>query len=290
MGTLLYFIREGIRGFHQAKRMMALSIVTIAVVLLLACCLAVGMINIQNTFHNAVEEADFVVYVKEKTSSSLTALDTLVAAILRLPQVLRASVVDKTAAWERFASIYGREMLSAVDDNPFPVSIEITLKSGFQNSGAAAVLTTQLQTIDGVDTIRYSREWMDFLKRFKRYFYLAACILGLIIVATLHITISNTIKLTIFARRELIRNMHLVGATRSFISIPFIIEGMIQGFIGGSIGVSVFYLLKAVFIYEPSLRTMPLTWGTPLLPLLFILLGVFFGWTGSVFAVRKFLA
>jgi cell division protein FtsX len=72
--------------------------------------------------------------------------------------------------------------------------------------------------------------------------------------------------------------------------MPFIIEGMIQGLVGGIIGVAFFYLLKAVFIYVSSLRNIPLTWGTPVLPLLFILLGVFFGWTGSVFAVRKFLA
>jgi len=290
MGTLLYFIREGVRGFYHAKFMTFLSIATIAVVLLLASCIAVGMINIRKLFESAVEEADFVVYVKEQTSSSPAALASLVAVIRRLPQVQKATLVDKGAAWERFTAIYGREMLSAVDENPFPVSIEIAMKNGFRNSSAAAVLTTQLETLDGVDGARYAREWLDFLKRFKLYFYIGAGILGLIMFVTLHITISNTIRLTIYARRELIRNMHLVGATKFFISMPFIIEGMIQGLVGSIIGVAFFYLLKAVFIYVPSLRIIPLTWGTPVLPLLFILLGVFFGWTGSVFAVRKFLA
>jgi cell division transport system permease protein len=290
MGTLLYFIREGVRGFYHAKFMTFVSVATIAVVLLLASCIAVGIINTRKFFESAVEEADFVVYVKEHTSSNPALLASLVAAIRRLPQVQKASLVDKSAAWERFTAIYGREMLSAVNENPFPVSVEIAMKNGFQTSSAAAGLTAQLETLDGVDGVRYAREWMDFLKRFKLYFYIGAGILVTIMFFTLQITISNTIKLTIYARRELIRNMHLVGATRFFISMPFIIEGMIQGLVGGCIGVAFFYLLKAAFIYEPSLRTISLAWGTPALPLLFILLGVVFGWTGSVFAVRKFLA
>lgn len=290
MGTLLYLIREGARGFYQARLMTFLSIATIAVVLLLACCIAVGVINIRQSFENASEETDFVVYVKERTSSTPAALASLASKIRLLPQVRKAAMVDKADAWERFTAIYGKEMLSAVDDNPFPVSLEITMENGYRTSGAAAELKERLETLDGVDNVRYAREWMDFLARFKFYFYLGTGILGLIIIVTLHITISNTIKLTVFARRELIKNMHLVGATKFFISIPFIIEGMIQGLVGGSIGVAFFYLLKTVFMYESSLRTIPLTWGTPELPIAFILLGVFFGWTGSVSAVRKFLA
>jgi cell division transport system permease protein len=290
MGNLVYFIKEGVRGFFQAKLMTFVSIVSIAVVILLTSCIAIGMINVGKLFENAVERADFVVYIKDRTAADPASLDSLTAAIRCLPQVREAILVDKTEAWERFAAIYGREILSAVDENPFPVSIEITMKNGFQSSDAAAGLKERLETLNGVDGVRYAREWMEFLARFRWYFYTGAVVLGAIMIVTLHITISNTIRLTIYARREVVRNMHLVGATRSFIAMPFIIEGMIQGFVGGAIGVAVLYLFKAVFIYAPSLRTLPLVWGPPVLPLLFLLMGVLFGWTGSVFAVRKFLA
>jgi cell division transport system permease protein len=290
MGTLLYLIREGARGFYHAKFMTFVSIATIAVTIFLVMCVTVGMINIGKLFKNAVEESDVVVYVNDRTSSDTAALAALITGILGLPQVRQASMVDKKTAWERFTAIYGREMLSAVDENPFPVSVEIALKNGFQNSRAAAGLKEQLETLSGVDGVRYAREWMDFLGEFRRYVTIAAVVLGIIIFFTLYIIISNTIKLTIYARRELIRNMRLVGATRFFISMPFIIEGMLQGLIGGVFGVAFFSVLKAAFIYVSSLRTIPLVWGASVLPLLFILLGVFFGWTGSVFATRKFLS
>lgn len=290
MGTLLYFIREGIRGFFKAKLMTFLSIVTIAVVLLLASILAVGVISIQALLDKAVEKADFVVYVKDRTASAPASLDALLAAVRSLPQTAGVTLVDKTAAWERFSAIYGREMLGAVDENPLPVSVEITMKENYQSSNAAAGLKERLEAIDGVDAVRYAGEWMDFLSKFRWYFYLGVIVLAAVMVITLHSTISNTIRLTIYARQELVHNMHLVGATRFFIAMPFIIEGMIQGLVGSTFGIVFFFLFKAVFMLEPSLRSIPLAWGPPVLPVIVLLLGVLFGWIGSAFAVRKFLA
>jgi cell division transport system permease protein len=289
MPNIIYFIKEGVRGFFQAKVMTFVSIVTIAVVLLLAGLMAVGMINLRQLFDKAVEKADMVVYVKERTASDTAALGALLAALRSLPQVRGAALVDKTAAWERFGAIYGKEMLSAVDENPFPASIEITMKNGYQSSDAAATLKEQVETLGGVDGVRYAREWMDFLTRFKWYFYCGAVIMAVIMAVAFHVTISNTVRLTIYARRDVVGNMHFVGATRFFIAMPFIVEGMIQGCIGGVIAAMLFYLLKAVFVLEPSLRVLPLVWGPPVLPALFLLLGVIFGWIGSVLAVRKFL-
>jgi cell division transport system permease protein len=290
MGTLFYFIREGIRGFFQAKLMTFLSIVTIAVVLLLASVLAVGVISVRALLEKAVERADFVVYVKERTAADPASLAALLTAVRNLPQVHQAALVDKSAAWERFAAMYGREMLGAVNENPLPVSIEITAKKNYQSLSAAAGLKQRFEALDGVEAVRYAGEWMDFLTKFKWYFYIGVIFLAVVMFITLHSTISNTIRLTIYARNELVRNMHLVGATRFFIAMPFIIEGMIQGLVGGVIAVVFFFMLKTVFMVAPSLRVIPLAWGPPVLPVIVLLLGVLFGWIGSAFAIRKFLA
>ena len=283
MGNLLYFLHEGARGFFRAKLMTFVSIATIAVVLFFANIITVGLINVRALFETAVEKADFVAYVTDDAARDSTSLAALDARIRALPEVANAVLIDKAEAWERFAAIYGRDILGAVDENPLPVSFEITLKKAFQSSGAAADLKGRLESVQGVEGVRYAREWMDFLSRFRWYFYTGALVVAAAMFLALHITISNTIKLTMYARKELVRNMHLVGATKFFISMPFIVEGMLQGCIGGAIAVA------AVFILKASLYQAPLIWGPLALPALFLLLGVFFGWIGSIAAVRKFL-
>jgi cell division transport system permease protein len=100
----------------------------------------------------------------------------------------------------------------------------------------------------------------------------------------LHIMISNTIKLTIYARRELVRNMELVGATRFFINTPFILEGMVQGILGACVSGISLTLIKVSFSH------ISLSWGPSFLPGLLLLTGAFFGWIGSLSAVRKFMS
>jgi cell division transport system permease protein len=95
--------------------------------------------------------------------------------------------------------------------------------------------------------------------------------------------ISNTIKLTIYARRELVKNMHLVGATSFFINTPFILEGMVQGGFGACVSVIALAILKLSFAH------IPLLWGPDSLMGFILFTGVFFGWIGSLSAVRKFM-
>ena len=136
----------------------------------------------------------------------------------------------------------------------------------------------------GVESVRYSREWIDLVERFRWYFFMASAIIGLIMILVLHFMISNTIKLTIYARKELVQNMHMVGATELFINMPFLLEGMLQGFIGGVV------CIVALFFAKVSLSHLSFSWGPGNLPLIILSIGVFFGWIGSITAVRKFLA
>ena len=72
-----------------------------------------------------------------------------------------------------------------------------------------------------------TQEWIDLIERFRWYFFTSAAVIALI-MALCSISISNTIKLTIYARKELVQNMHLVGATKTFINMPFLLEGIFR--------------------------------------------------------------
>jgi cell division transport system permease protein len=281
--NLFYFFKEAIRGFFQAKMMTFVSVITIGLTLFFLGCVFVGYLNIKLWLKNAASRVEAVVYIDEATSSDTLSFAECVALVKARPQVATAVVVDKKEAWTRFKDLYGGAMLEAVDENPFPASIELTLRERSQSPAAAAALHKELELIKGVEDIQLSQQWVTLLEKFRTYFLVATVCVALILIIALHFMIANTIKLTIYGRKELVRNMHFVGATEWYIKMPFIFEGVLQGIIGGALGVVVLYIVKV------SLGHLPIYWGHWWLFLLLFPIGALFGCIGSMSALRKFL-
>jgi cell division transport system permease protein len=291
MATLRFYLREGATSFTRPSATTFASLATIAAMLLLASLIAAGMYNVKKFLDAAEERAQVVVYVTDAAAADSNAMKGLGQAIRSLPDVRRATLVTREEALDRFVAAWGREMVSAVEGNPLPVSFEISLRP--QKAAPAAVaarVQDEIMRLGGIESARFAGDWLNFLARFRRYFLIGVIALASVLFIALVTTVANAVQLTALSRADEIRTMRLVGATEFSIAMPFIIEGMLQGLAGGIVGEGGFYLLKAVFHYEPALRTIPILWGPPLLPLLFLLLGVILGWIGSLFAARRFPA
>ncbi|NLG19465.1 MAG: ABC transporter permease [Fibrobacter sp.] len=284
MGTLYYFLKEAVRGFYQAKLMTFVSIVSIAASLFFMGIVVLGLINLQSILEKTKDQPEIAVYITDSVKEGSADMDQLIEQIRQMPEVRLAVLITKDSAWERFLRMHGSEMLESVDENPLPATLEVYLSEQYRSSEDAQNLQQKMQQINGVENVRYSREWIDLIERFRWYFFTASVIAGLILSLVLHFMISNTIKLTIYARKELVQNMHLVGATDTFINMPFLLEGMLQGLIGGLI------CIAAITFLRMSMIQVPLLWGPETFPLIILSIGVFFGWIGSLSAVRKFLA
>ena len=282
MRKILYFLVEAVRGFYQAKLMTFVSIMTIAATLFLICGVFIGLMNIDDFLKRASAQADVVAYLSESASADESVQSGIADAIKKMPEVRDAAFLSKDSAWGRFEALYGKEMLEAVDENPFTASFDITLHEGSRTNEAVAELQERLSKLGGIEAVRYSKEWLDDIKKLRDRFYIISAAAGLIILFALHSIISNTIKLTIYARKDLVRNMHYVGATDLFIKMPFLLEGMLQGFIGGVLCICAMAVLKLL------LPGVSIKWYFAYLPFV-IVIGVFFGWLGSKLAVRKFL-
>jgi cell division transport system permease protein len=281
--NIFYFIKEALRGFFQAKLMTFVSVITIGLTLFFLGCVLVSYLNIKLWLKNAANRVEAVVYVDDATSSDSLSFADCVAKVKACPQVATAVVVDKKEAWNRFKELYGTGMLESVDENPFPASIELTIRSRSQSSDAALALQKELDLIKGIEDVQLSQEWVALLQKFRNYFLVATICVALVLLVALHFMIANTIKLTIYGRKELVRNMHFVGATAWYIKMPFILEGMLQGIIGGALGVAALYIVKV------SLQHFPVYWGHWWLFFLLFPIGALFGCIGSMSAVRKFL-
>ncbi|MDR2577489.1 MAG: ABC transporter permease [Chitinispirillales bacterium] len=282
MRKILYFIIEAFRGLYQAKLMTFVSIMTITATLFLIYGVFTVLMNVDEVLRQTGEQADVVVYLTESASADEAVQAELIDAIGKMPEIREAVFLSKDSAWNRVEALYGSEMLEAVDENPFAASFDITLYEGSRTAETIAELQDRLSALAGVDVIRYSKEWFDYIKRLRDRFYIISVVAGLVILLALHSIISNTIKLTIYARRDLVRNMHYVGATDLFIRMPFLLEGMLQGFIGGVLCVCAMVAVRFL------LSNISINWYFSYLPFI-VITGVFFGWLGSRFAVRKFL-
>jgi cell division transport system permease protein len=282
MGNLLYFVKEALRGFFRAKLMTFVSIVTIGVTLFFLGVILVGYYNLRLWHQRIASEANVSVYLEDACGPD--SAQTILARVAALPAVAAVHLVDKEQAWERFQQLYGSEMLEAVDDNPLPASLEITLAAGHRSTLSQEALRGELEKIGGVENVRFARDWIQQLEKFRNWFSWGTIPVAIILLFALQFMISNTIKLTIYARRDLVTNMHFVGATETYIKMPFILEGMLQGMIG-----SLFSIL-ALLIARVALARFGIDWGPGyhLYEIIFFI-GVVFGCFGSWSAVRKFL-
>ncbi len=284
MGTLIYFIKETFRGFFQAKLMTFVSIITIAITLFFLGCIVVAFLNIHLKFKDVSKRTGiFVVYFKDNLSEDLLKRNKIINQIKNFEEVDSIHLIDKKQAWNEFRENYGSEMLDAVDDNPFPARLDLILNQKFISSNAANILKNKLEQFEGIEGVNYSGKLFSTISKFRNIFLYILPIIVLILMIALHFMIANTIKLTIYARQNLITNMYFVGATDLYIKTPFILEGMLQGMVGGLLCVSCLFLLKL------SLFNFSLYWGDwYFIPAIF-LIGIIFGWIGSVSAVRKFI-
>jgi cell division transport system permease protein len=223
------------------------------------------------------------VYLEDELYGDSVKCGELIKEIERFDEVDSLYLVGKDEAWWEFENNYGAEMLDAINENPLPARLDITLSRKQTYSDAVDTLKRKLQQFSGIEGVNYLGELLSKLEKFNTIFVWGTSIIVVVLLLALHFMIANTVKLTIYARKDLIVNMQYVGATDLFIKTPFVLEGVLQGMIGGVAGIFFLSVLK-LFLYRFSLY-----WGDwYFFPALFFV-GVLFGWLGSTSAVRRFL-
>jgi len=178
-----------------------------------------------------------------------------------------------------------KEIVRVFEDNPLPASIRIKLEPQYRNTKGLEEISKKILLLKGVKDTIYGGELVEQLKKITNIMLFFD--IGLLIIITLSVifVIFQTIKLTIFAHATEIEIMKLVGATDTFITIPFVFQGLIQGILGGIIA---FILLVITVRIASSFFNIPF-FPRPLFFLGSILFGMVFGIIGSSIALRRFL-
>ncbi len=255
MRALRYAFDEAIVSLWRGRQSGMLSTLTIAVALFVLGGFLIVTSNLERLGAEWSSAAEMSVYLKDDiTPAQRTAIE---AALAPGDIVAGRDYVSKADGLARFKQTFG-DLASSIDDlgdNPLPASYEVRLQSTPAAQAALDGLAAKLRQTPGVADVRYDRQWLGRLASSIRIVRGVGLALGCLLTFAAALTVANVVRLALFARRDEIDIMQLVGAPRIFIRGPFIMEGVLQGGLGALIALG---LLAAVFFSLKARYLMPL--------------------------------
>jgi cell division transport system permease protein len=291
-GTFTWFFREALRRIWVSKRTSFLAISMIAISLfILGACLLVAE-NLERAVNRWQGKSRANVYFdSEATPDQIHAVDGFLAAH---PDLRVRRFVSREQALARFKSMFSNlnDVVDQLDENPFPPSFEVEVTQQTVRSRAFTDEIGALRIMPGVDDVQFDWQWLARLRRMIEIVNVAGLVAGGILAIAAAFTIANVIRLTMLTYREEIEIMRLVGATERIIRGPFLLEGILQGTIGGALAVG---LLFAAFALSRNAISAPqsLLWSFLFSGFLtwqkiaaLVAGGTLAGWIGSWLSVR----
>lgn len=285
--NLRYTIKEGVSGFSRAKLAAFTSITTITISLILLGLYFIVSINSARVLNMIRDKLEMEAFLQEPFSRQQ--LNDIRQKILSVDGVDSVSFVSKEQAAKIFREEFGEDITNILDFNPLPPSFKIFLKDEFKTSDSGNQIFNAIKSIKGLDDIVYRKDLIEFLEKRSRTFNLVGLIVGIIIGISAIFLVSNTIRLAIYSKRKIIRTMRLVGATRWFIRLPFLLEGILQGVAGGIVSSLIMYLIITIASSWLSLELAEFLQINLYVYGFIVLFGIMLGFFGSIISIRKFL-
>lgn len=294
MGRLTYLIKEALTNLQLNRTTTLIAIITTACTLACFGVFLLLYLNLRGVANLLQEDIKVVVYLHDGLSSQAVA--ELQQRIKGEPEVASISYVSKEQALADFREQFPSEhyLLQGLGENPLPASLVVTLASQFRSSEAIRQWAERLRGVPGVAQVQYSRDWIENLAMIVGYLELAAIAIGSILSVAVVAIIASTIRLTLYARREELEIMRLIGATGAFIKTPYVLEGAVVGAVGGALSLA---LLRGGFEFfrlqlgTPG-RSLGIQAGFEFFPrdisLLMVLAGMLLGCAGSLVSFIEF--
>lgn len=289
------------QGFHNFKDNRLMSVASVGVVC--SCLIIVGIcgmlaLNVNSFVKYLGDQNEVIIYVAQDASEEqITAMDNLLHEDKNISQYTFVSKADALQEQMGYLGEYGSLLTGYQgDNNPLPASFRCHLK----DLEVLQEASTKFATMPGVDYVSTPTEIAGVLITLKNVtYYSGLIILGILVMVSL-VVISNTIRLTVFARRKEINIMKYVGATNGFIRMPFVVEGLVIGTVSAIITFGVvsggyIYLFNYIhtqtnaFIATLSLCMIDYKTIWPYLLVGFLGFGWFIGGVGSALSMKRYL-
>ena len=271
------------------------SIGTVAVALALLAFFTIAVLNVQQLTASWGENLAIVVYLDEVPDEKI--VNGWVKDIDSYPEVAEVTFIPRDAAFERFRKRLGddADLVEGLGADMLPASLELTLADDWRSESALATVVDRLRKDHRFDDLQYGQGWLEKLEAFLLLLRVSGSALGGFLVFAALVIVANTIKLTLYARQDELEAMAMVGGTSLFIKLPYLVEGALQGLLGGLAALALSFLVFQV-ILQKTLGSLLLITGIdtihflpPVWQGLLVLGGSLIGLLGSLFALRKFV-
>ena len=294
-GRLSYFSSRALANLRQNVFVSVVTVGTISLALLIASLFLLVYVNLEGMAEGWSDKVQVTAYFdREPAPLAVAALKGRVQAI---PGTAKVVFVGQVEAEKRLRGrLKGQEsLLEGIPPEVLPASLEISLDRKHRENEAVAAYVRSLKQIQGITEVQYGEEWVKRFNSFMNLFRLMGALLGGFMTIAVLFIVSNTIKLTIYARKEELELLGLVGATRFFIKAPFLIEGVLQGAAGAVL--SLVALLGCYFAFLKNagnfLGINPVSAGLSFLPASHLAAivcgGVLLGFIGSLTSLKRFI-
>jgi cell division transport system permease protein len=287
-----FYFTEALRSLSTNKATSFAAIVSMLIALIIVGMSAAFWMWSSHQSTDLQKDAGLV-HVFIRPSATDAQINALHVALERNPNVEKVEVVSKEQALKRAQEMFkDSDVMKNLPGNPFPASLEATLKDPTQMDSVAKTMVGQ----PGVDEVKTGDETARKAIRGAQFFSLVVVVLGIIVLIIATVLVINTIRLSIYSRRREIEVMKLVGASNGFVRMPFMIEGFLCGVFAAAVAAGALLVgkhfltsfLHSVFKTETIGGNAS---GAPmgLIVLGMLVLGVGLGMLGSAASMRKYL-
>jgi len=286
-------VREALLNLWRNRFMNLVASFTIAVSLLVLGLFLLLAHNLGGVVAAVGSQVTVSVYLRDDASEEQRS--RLMESLRGLPEVDSIEYFTPQAALEKFQKLFPnmREVSSELEENPLPASVEIRVAEGHREPEALRRFTEEMKRLPGVEDADFDLPWVTRLREVVTMTRAAGISLGGVVGLAAILTIASVVRMTIYGRQQEIEIMRLVGATRTYIAAPFLLESSLLGILGGGLSLGALYaihrhLANSQASLVPVLRELLTASFLPQSSsALLLLLGLLAGALGGLLSLRR---
>ena len=235
MDKFLYLVSEGLKNVWRHKMTTFTAVFSLFLALYFVGLLATAGENTRSILQYLRSKYKIEVFFKQNVDLKMA--KKVSDSILEIKGVRSSTVINKDDAVRIFKDQFGEDILGILGYNPLPISAVVNLKRNSEELLNVTPIVNGIKRMEGVEEVRYQGHLIKKIERTYSRFMKVFPWLAMVFITVAILVIYNTVKLSIYSRKELINSLKLIGATKLFIQMPFIFEGLIDGILATIISV-----------------------------------------------------